>query len=412
MIKINTLQVANYKSLINTNITQMGDINMFFGHNNSGKSNVFSFLETIFRKKVYSTPVNVEDELGGNEANSLLESRDFWDGYIYDVPFIFNNNKTEVPITFEVTLHIDKSEIDDHEILSENSITINDDINDINIIGEFQDSGNSSVKFELLKVELNSITIYEKQDGIDKYFNGSAVLTGTHFEKILRKLNNLVTYIDADRVFTKENINSNYTFLSSKNLKNWLFKLYINASQYSEFIDLQNFIQKFEFTSTAKDTLTRDYLKTFPFEANTNISFSHFESELEVMFSNGENRLPLKNYGSGIQQFFYILVRIFNSNSPIIILEEIELNLSPLLQIQLLKFLKSLKEEGIYHQLLFSSHSPTLTASGINMIDVVHEVTINKIASGTAIESHDDISASVQNFEVPQSFFTYFYNVE
>lgn len=51
MIKLQEINVTNFKSLINTKIDMFDNINMFYGFNNSGKSNIFKFLEILFSSK-------------------------------------------------------------------------------------------------------------------------------------------------------------------------------------------------------------------------------------------------------------------------------------------------------------------------------------------------------------------------
>ena len=78
------------------------------------------------------------------------------------------------------------------------------------------------------------------------------------------------------------------------------------------------------------------------------------------------------------------------NKSRVVIIEEIELNLSPLYQKELLLFVKSLIGSS-YDQLMFSSHSPFFTLKNSDLVDVIQHVQIdNTVDPGTKVDSHTE----------------------
>ncbi len=102
-------------------------------------------------------------------------------------------------------------------------------------------------------------------------------------------------------------------------------------------------------------------------------------------------RYPLSNYGSGIQQLLYILVKIFSTNSKIILIEELELNLSPLYQLELIKFLSdeiNKTTNNKINQFFFTTHSKYFYDK-TNLV-TLYEVIIDN-------EGHSSINKATKN---------------
>jgi len=89
------------------------------------------------------------------------------------------------------------------------------------------------------------------------------------------------------------------------------------------------------------------------------------------MLTNPNGRFPLKNYGTGIQQILYILSKIFNTSSKIILIEELELNLSPEYQELIINNLKGLIERESINQVYFTSHSDYLYRNDFKIFEIM-----------------------------------------
>ena len=158
----------------------------------------------------------------------------------------------------------------------------------------------------------------------------------------------------------------------------------MDADRFEKFTSLISFLDKFNLTSKVANVLN-DNLKNYPF-IKTKMTFSKFKEEIEVMLENPVGRFPLKNFGTGVQQLFYILSRIFDTPSKIILIEELELNLSPEYQELIINNLQKFLEEKILSQVFFTSHSDYLNRNDFK----VYEVTID--ANGKS-----DIKSSTYN---------------
>ncbi len=130
------------------------------------------------------------------------------------------------------------------------------------------------------------------------------------------------------------------------------------------------------------------------------MTFSRFKEEIEVMLENSIGRFPLKNYGTGIQQLFYILTKLFNSTSRIILIEELELNLSPEYQELIINNLQSFISDpgNPISQLFFTSHSDYLYRNDFK----VYEVSIDE-KGNTSINTstYNGLKKMRRNFLTP-----------
>lgn len=395
MIKIKSLKVENFKSLIKTEIEKFGDVNLFFGFNNSGKSNIFKFLNILFSRKKIETKVSVtpsdNDSAFSVTQNTLISNTNFWNGSIWNEPFLFSKDKRDTAITFEIQLELSNDCFPQQEILTPADY-LGADNTEITLDGTITSVDHETSSLKLVKATLNGKNFYKFEDEIDYFFenDNSADLDSKLGESILQIFNDLILFIDSDRYFRKETSKEGVDIFDIENFKKSLFELYINADKYDKFLDLLKFLSEFDFSDDAKIQLGKN-VGSFPFTPDTNLGFGRFNSEIEIMLTNLNGRFPLKNFGTGIQQFLFILTKISQSKSRIVIIEELELNLSPLYQKELLRFLKTLMPE-LFDQLLFSSHSPFFTKKDAVMIDIVQHVVIDLVHwGGTSVDSHDDI---------------------
>ena len=414
MIKIKELKVKNFKSLIDTHIEEFDTVNMFYGFNNSGKSNVFKFLNILFtKKKELQVVTSIEEDgnlaLAKKSKDTLVNTADFWNGHLYDEPYIFSNNDRSNNINFEVTIEISNDLLPKLQLLKDNGFIAEGETTNLILNGLIKSINSKDSKLEVSSASLNNKNFHLFDDEIHYGFKDLGI-TGLDAElasNILNILNDLIEFIDTDRNFIKEIFNDESIELNNHNFKNWLFELNMNAEKNDTFQGLAKFLSDFEFSTDGKTKLSNN-INSFPFREFTDIGFTRFGNEIEIMLKNNTNRLPLSSFGTGIQQFFFILTRIFMNNSKVIIIEEIELNLSPLYQKELLLFVKSLI--GIkFDQLIFSTHSPFFTLKDHALIDLVQHVQIGNSAldSGSKVETHRELHYDDAN---NMSFLSWFYS--
>lgn len=407
MIKLLNLEVKNFRSLIDTTIEEFGNVNMFYGFNNSGKSNIFKFLKLLFERKRSATTIKYQPDEGNlqkaTQTGTLMQDAPFWRGEIRNEPFLFSGNDRSNPITFSVLLELDNDLFEEQDSLKKDGF-LSEKPCILLLVGQITSVDIETSDLKIVEAFLNAKRFFRVDDEIDYFFEGSKDpnLNNSLGQSILALLNDIVLLIDSDRNFTRETSKNGVESIDIKNFKNGLYELYINAEKNDSFNKLLGFLSDFEFSEHARGKLGSSF-NSFPFKKGTQIGFTKFEDEIEIMLNNENGRFPLKNYGTGIQQFLYILARIYQTSAKIIIIEELELNLSPLYQRELLRFLKLLMP-SLFHQLIFSSHSPFFTEKDSVMIDIIHEVRIGLLLNGgTSVDCHDDIPSTV-NSETGESY--------
>ncbi|RYY00520.1 hypothetical protein EON78_00945, partial [bacterium] len=338
-MKLESFKINGFKSLLDVSINQLSDINMLYGYNNSGKSNILKFIELVFKRKV------------SENTNSSQGSPNFWEGNIENSSFFFNTSTDTGEIEFEFLFKIEKKEIEStipefyKELANIYFVGNNHPTVQFKIKGSIQKSSFYTSQIRLSTVKLNNKSFYESQELIGETYLGEITSEGDSelfenrfpvFQSVLGILNDSVLFLDNDRYFESEkNEQVNFENLSPKNFKKWLYSLYINPETYPVFTELIKFFSDFKVETAQNDDLKNCELNS-PFKHNK-ISFSESQNGLMVMLESNGKRLPLSNFGTGIQQIFFLLAKIFASNAKIILVEEVELNLSPRYQGEFLK---------------------------------------------------------------------------
>lgn len=378
-MKIKSFHVTNFKSLVNTNVANLGSKNMFFGLNNSGKSNLLKFLSLVFQDKTFGQTVKTAE----SDYRQTLEQSNFWQGEIINSPYLFHANNTEKPIEFQVTLGIDHSELPlFNDLKNEGIIKLSRNESNVFIDGQFEYVNTSTSRISLKQVQIDNKIVYETND----YFPKNKNLNQSHFETILQFFNNCILFLDSNRVFNYKSNGANRNNQIEDTFTNEFFDLYLK--QYDSFVTITDSFSAFKVDNRGIDILKHHILNS-PL-SKPEIGFTKFGETYEIMLKtlNG-GRYPLSSFGTGIQQLFFMLSKIFKSNSKIVFIEELELNLSPLYQIELLKFMDSeiskTKNKKI-HQLFFTSHSKYFC----NKTDLVfvYEVTIDEFGHSSVVKAN------------------------
>jgi len=306
---IKKFSVKNYRSLETVNVSDLSPQMVFFGDNDTGKSNVLSFLELLFQRKYTIDPTKTSTDT--REGKMLC---DFWLGYIdeFSDNFYYENNG---PISFSVVISYGDDELDVlpgavKDPKQENALRISGLIRRT----EFHDRA----EMILQKVELNSKEIFDggKQDS-EKYlpeFGLSQSEIIQVFEKLMSPLNDSFLRIPADRFIKQEfeNKEEQEIKLSAEIFKNWLFSINLDRDKEKTYQDI---IQQFSSPPFKKGRLSLARIKG-----------NHLEIFVEDQ--NG-HKLPIGSKGTGVQQVLIILAYLAQSKSRFVGIEELEVNLSP-----------------------------------------------------------------------------------
>lgn len=364
-MKIRSLTLENFKSFKKLEIKEFLDVNMIYGYNNSGKSNLLKFLELVFSSSENTREIEVTVE-GQPRTVKQTETENFWQKSIYNMPYIFRREAGKKHnIVFSIFIEVTKDELrkalaDLYEPLEKECITSPGDSVDVIIEGKITTLGDNNAQQSLTKVVLDGKDIFELDvDGNIKTFEGFKHLTFGHFTNLMAYFNDCVLLLDNDRYFVNEKEVHDGKKLHSKNFKNTLFNDTLSHAKEEELSKLITFLRKFKIES--EDGVIKNNEKSSPFN-EFSFEFGRFNDEIEIMLKNDFGRFPLSSFGTGIQQLVYILSRIFLGNKKIVLIEEIELNLSPRYQTELINFFyqKLIKGDKSIDQLFYTTHSPLM----------------------------------------------------
>lgn len=346
---IRQIHVSNFRSLKDTKVGELKELVIFYGHNNSGKSNILSFLEVFFSAKDQTFVREIRDE------NFLPpdQPKVFWRGYIQNFGDNFYKNNNE-PIIFKVLINISTN-----ELLSINGLP--KDIKDyfesnrkktvhyLCIRGNIAKVVNNIALMTTDHMELDNIDFYNPLGEEGKIHLGGFVIAKEDklrsFESIISLLNNCFFKIPTNRFLMneKELQRVDQQDIDSSSFKNWLMKISLDRESRFIFDEIKN------------------QMKNEPFEYGDVSIARTSDNDIDIFIENKSHlKLPISHIGSGVQQTLVILSQISNSQSPIIGIEEIEINLSPLSQKVLFNNLKELidTKKSKINQIIITTHSP------------------------------------------------------
>jgi len=359
-MKIISVEVENYRSLKNVKVGSFKKINMLYGYNNTGKSNFLRFIEQIFRRKESSISLKYAE--GQTEiVQRRPETSDWWEGEFSHSAFMFTDDDQDSIITFRILMEIKHNELGTlQEKLMTDYLNKSHDSAPICLEGEISSITSTDSKIRLTKVKINNKIAYDfaAVKGTNNYFPSSKSLIGQAetLNSLLAIFNNCVLFLGNDRYLLDEKEQPRISEeLSAQNAKNWIFGCYMDSQKHDKFEEFISFIKAYQCEHKTEPAATIAW-QNWPLSVG-DIGFSRFGQNIELMLRNKKGRFPLASYGTGVQQILYILAKLFFTNAPIVLIEEIELNLSPTAQRELFINLQRLLEDNQLNQLLFTTHS-------------------------------------------------------
>jgi AAA15 family ATPase/GTPase len=349
-MKITSIALSNFKSFSQMGKVDFLDINFIFGFNNSGKSNLLKFIETVFSRKVNAESTTYQNNEGETKTRTTLERVNFWEGIIENHDNIFRIG-SDKGVEFEISVQLSLAEISSLTIYAQlltNSYALADKPIDIVIKGEINPLGQYSGKQELVEVLINTHQVYDRNAG-----------NSFDYDELLSVMNDSVLFIDFDRFFKNEIINDKIIELKPRDFRNWLFNLSLDGERNNEFTVLLNKIKAFTISSTDKNIESNE--KNNPLNNQFTYRFQRQKNSLEIILKNKAGlEIPLSSFGTGVHQLIYLLFKINESNVKVLLLEEIELNLSAMYQNKIVEYIdKMIKEpKKSLSQAFITSHSP------------------------------------------------------
>lgn len=118
----------------------------------------------------------------------------------------------------------------------------------------------------------------------------------------------------------------------------------------------------------------------------------------QLIVKNGNLRLPLESYGTGVHELIILAAAVFSVENALFLIEEPEIHLHPKLQKEFLNFI--IKETN--NQYLITTHSNALIQPSDN-VDVVHLKISNNSTKGIRVESSENVLEILNDLGISSS---------
>jgi AAA ATPase-like protein len=341
---ISSFSISGYRSLKDVKITGMLPVCIFHGLNNSGKSNILSAMETIFRRKLL-----VEETTVGGVTKHEREGS-FWQGRITGFrDNFYSNERDDITFTASVTL------------ADEELTFLKDTLRELHpslarpghnkvlaLTGRIKYVDDETAEMVLERAVFNKSHVVFEVDGAGKkvFFpkpkNLSADQRLAYFERLMNLLADSFVLLPSDRYLTSEAALEDFKedFPSPRTFKKWLFKLSLMRSGHAAYEEIKSMFAGAPFSMGQ-------------------IGFSKERDEIDIMVQEPKVRLPIGRLGSGHQQILYIIANLVLNKGKMLGIEELEINLSPTMQKVLFEKLKKHINEdaSLVSQIIITSHS-------------------------------------------------------
>ncbi|MEI2693180.1 MAG: AAA family ATPase [Anaerolineae bacterium] len=297
----------------------LSDINVFFGLNDVGKSNIFEAL-ALWRRFLAASQSPRSEQLVENFM------RDFG-------VHLFSLGET-AELGVDVDFVIDSSDLARDRLERHIADTVDTRMKHL---GQTTIQMTSQVRVVLQSNQVVTSSTAHWEDGSK---------IGLH-PKDLATVVPSVHVIAAERRFQAEARNRETLTgtIHHGNLKKALFYAYLSA-------DVQ---QKKRFAAI------KSVLAEPPFSlGELDVALDQATDQIDIGFIRPQSRLPLDNLGSGSRQLLLVLGQVFLNDFPVVALEEPEMNLSPQWQQDLMVALRRLMQDPAIglKQIFISTHSP------------------------------------------------------
>lgn len=340
---IDRFRIQGFKSISDLTVEGLTDINVFFGLNNVGKSNIFQAIElwhwllnfgsrvprTGIQPVKYSIPLDkLENKFGsalvrlGTEDCIYLQVELMGDG----TTLVYENERLTINITLK--LLEDQAQCEVESLIEPKNRLVN-------------------LPFEQLV----------------------SALPKFHVVHATRRLQS-ESRLKRDEADPRRDLVDS---INDLNLKRAIFYAYLSSD-----------MEQKKRVNAIKQILA----DIFGF-GELDIALGPRTERINIGFIRPDGRLPIENLGTGAQQLLLVLGQIFLNDYPVIAVEEPEMNLSPQYQEHLMVALRKLMEDPAVKlsQLFISTHSPYFEFSE-NFYDVILDPMVGTQVMRATAEKH------------------------
>ncbi len=358
------ISLYNFRSISESgiHISEIKQVNLFIGKNNSGKSNILKFIYhlSLALNKKEAFPDGLNDKHYRSSEPTTITLHIDLKFLKFPTTFVTSNQSTNyrrVAIEYNdilgATIDFSMNTSNMESTISNKNYPLSDEASNM-LSGHFN-------------VPHHTGTI---QETMSRYFNGIA-------SKEFKRLFHDVIYIPEIR-FIKEGVEivpSNST-LKSQNIISELNKMK-NPHSGEE----QKKVQFTQIVNSIKDLLD---IEDLDIEIPYSVS--------EIILKTGNKRLSLSHYGSGIHELIILCCGILLHPEAIILLEEPELHLHPHLQRKFMKFL--LKTKNTY---FVSTHSNNFLDMTNKLVSVYHVELESNLSTITLCDTSAKSLSAIQD---------------
>lgn len=341
---IQSIEVKGFRSLSNVRIAGFGPVNIFYGENNAGKSNILAALDIAFKVE------RVEDFVSPVAGFLRSELSNFVDNFS-----IGAGGKRAEKININVRLGIgvnDLKKLPNFDgFIKEHNIYEAGHLQRIQLEIEIAATSKNTAGKVLKRANVNNKLMYDmERPEIQRFFPIlSKRVTGRQesVEELFLYIINCYGVIRAERFLQEELLSeSPVEKMSVQKFKNWLLRL--SESRGNEYDIFKRLTEWFN-----EKPFEYGFIRPIVEEGNVDL----------VVRENSSKELIIDRLGTGVQQILMLLSSISYSQARIIGIEEIELNLSPSLQNRTLSMLREIvgSGKGAIDQLFLTSHSMHLS---------------------------------------------------
>ena len=344
---ISYVQVQGFRSLLNVRVEKFGPVNIFYGDNNTGKSNILAALETLFRvERPEARDSAVAGFLHGEFSRFVDNFTLSTDGTL--APAIKIIARLELTESDLVKLPVFDAFIKKQRIYKKQPPQIIQ--LDTSIVSTEQ--GKATKTLNVATVNKVPLYVYTRGASSNEMFFSSLPSLPVEerqsaSEELISHLVNSFSVIRAERFLHEESLSRETgALLSPEYFKNWVLNL--SRSRGGDYQKLQKIVNWFD-SDRFHYGVIRPIVEI---------------DKVGLVVKNAEGReLIVDRLGNGVQQILVLLANLVDSKARMIGIEEVETNLSPELQYHVLEMFKEMvsnREQSI-DQLFLTSHSMHLS---------------------------------------------------